>query len=244
MLLKQGTHSITRVFFMLVAGIVSIAAAPVQGSDTSANVRFVVETSAGKPLRDVVITLTTEALSNSEAPSNSEARTHIMDQVQSQFLPHVLAIRAGDQVEFPNSDNIRHHVYSFSEAKPFEIRLYADKPEAPVSFATPGLVVLGCNIHDQMLGYIYVSPKADQSVVTDPRGQATVEILAPLTTVRLWHERLSVDESYQKILSAAELEGLRNKDGDFVIAVDPEIPAPADTVSPDSASGFGNSMRR
>lgn len=240
MLFKEDLHSVIRVFIMLVA-VGYAAGVFAELSDATGHLRFYVETSSGEPLKDAVITLT-EGEHEIEPP----VHTHIMDQIHSQFVPHVLAIRAGDLVEFPNSDNIRHHVYSFSEAKPFEIRLYANKPEAPVNFATPGLVVLGCNIHDQMLGYIYVSAKSDLSVVTDERGYASVNTTGSVTGVSLWHERLSVDESFQKVLNLQEIRALRNKEGVYVITVDPEIPASVHThrATPDPSPGFGNSMRR
>jgi hypothetical protein len=68
----------------------------------------------------------------------------------------VSAVRVGTAVRFPNQDNIRHHVYSFSPAKKFELPLYKGSEAAPVVFDRPGLVVLGCNIHDWMVGYLYV----------------------------------------------------------------------------------------
>jgi plastocyanin len=82
--------------------------------------------------------------------------TAVMDQIDYQFVPHVLVVHTGTDVAFPNSDNVRHHVYSFSAAKRFELPLYAGASQAPVRFEQPGLVTLGCNIHDEMLGYILV----------------------------------------------------------------------------------------
>ena len=108
----------------------------------------------------------------------------IMDQVQVKFVPHVLAIEVGQAVIFPNSDNIRHHVYSFSEPKQFEIKLYQGVPKTPLAFTQPGLVALGCNIHDSMLGYIYVSPWPEFQV-TGESGMARLS--KPTNTVAVWH---------------------------------------------------------
>jgi plastocyanin len=72
------------------------------------------------------------------------------------FVPLVTVIQTGTPVQFPNMDPIRHHVYSFSTPKPFEIKLYAGTPVAPIVFEKPGEVVLGCNIHDHMLAFVYV----------------------------------------------------------------------------------------
>lgn len=81
----------------------------------------------------------------------------IIDQIDKSFNPKVLVAPVNSLVNFPNSDNIRHHVYSFSPAKTFELKLYANAPKEPILFDQSGLVVLGCNIHDSMVGYIYVA---------------------------------------------------------------------------------------
>lgn len=77
-------------------------------------------------------------------------------QIDRSFVPLVSIVRSGTSVHFPNRDSVRHHVYSFSPPKIFELKLYVGTPEKPVVFDTPGLVVLGCNIHDQMIGYVLV----------------------------------------------------------------------------------------
>lgn len=109
----------------------------------------------------------------------------IMDQIDVQFRPHVLTVPVGSKVLFPNSDNIRHHVYSFSPAKTFETQLYANEARPTIAFDTAGIVALGCNIHDQMRGYIYVSPH-QQSMVTDATGQVTVNLNGD-TELYIWH---------------------------------------------------------
>lgn len=79
-----------------------------------------------------------------------------MDQIDERFVPELLVIQTGSSVDFPNSDAVLHHVYSFSEAKTFELPLFHGKGYPPVLFDRPGLVVVGCNIHDHMVGYILV----------------------------------------------------------------------------------------
>ncbi len=108
----------------------------------------------------------------------------VMDQVDVRFVPHVLAIPQGQDVIFPNSDNIRHHVYSFSEPKRFEIKLYKGVPKTPIKFEQSGLVALGCNIHDSMLGYIIVSPWPEFAV-TDQSGM--VKLSRAVTRIAVWH---------------------------------------------------------
>jgi plastocyanin len=88
----------------------------------------------------------------------SAAKPAVMDQRDSAFVPRVLAVSVGSRVEFPNSDSVSHQVYSFSPAKRFQLALYKGETHPPVTFDQPGLVVLGCNIHDSMVGYILVTP--------------------------------------------------------------------------------------
>jgi len=111
-----------------------------------------------------------------------------MDQRNIAFVPQVLVVSVGTSVEFPNNDTVSHQVYSFSAAKKFQLPLYKGVIHPPVTFEKAGLVVLGCNIHDQMAGYIYVTDapffgKTDtQGVlhVTDvPGGEYTLTLWSP-----------------------------------------------------------------
>jgi plastocyanin len=134
----------------------------------------------GKPLADAVVEVLTAA---GEVTGNGVLE---MDQVQVQFSPRVLVINQGQSVAFPNSDNIRHHVYSFSSARPFEIKLYAAHPGAPLAFDTPGVVVLGCNIHDNMIGYIYVARSAVVGK-TDAAGLLSTAYSDQVQQLSAWH---------------------------------------------------------
>ncbi len=96
----------------------------------------------------------------------------VMDQIDEQFVPDLLVIGAGSRVDFPNSDAVLHHVYSFSEAKQFELALFHGRVHSPVVFDNPGLVVVGCNIHDHMVGYILVV-ESPLHGVTDEHGKIT-----------------------------------------------------------------------
>src|SRR5664279_833946 len=107
----------------------------------------------GKPLPDAVV-VAVPADGNIRLPSRPPQ--DVVDQVDKEFVPRVQAILVGTAVTFPNRDTVRHQVYSFSPAKRFELPLYTGVPQAVV-FDKPGVVVLGCNIHDWMVGYVYVS---------------------------------------------------------------------------------------
>lgn len=136
----------------------------------------------GKPLSDAVV-----SIPNQGEPADRDLV--LVDQVNKQFAPHVSLIDAGQWVNFPNSDNIRHHVYSFSQARTFEIKLYSGVPSNPIQFEQAGIVVLGCNIHDQMLGYIYVAAEQETTRLTDSEGKSKFPGNKP-DSVMVWHEHL------------------------------------------------------
>ena len=108
---------------------------------------------SGKPLVDTVV-FVTPVSGSAHRPAHTP-RTSI-DQVNKEFKPLVSIIETGTEVSFPNSDNVRHSIYSFSPAKPFSAKLYSGKQTPPVVFDNPGLVVLGCNIHDAMVAWVVV----------------------------------------------------------------------------------------
>jgi plastocyanin len=98
----------------------------------------------------------------------------VMDQRDLTFQPRVLVVEVGTSVEFPNNDSVSHQVYSFSAAKRFQLPLYKGERHSPVIFDQPGLVVLGCNIHDSMAGYIYVTDSPFFGI-TDTTGSLRLE---------------------------------------------------------------------
>lgn len=150
-----------------------------------------------KPIPNLIVGFDSHS-SVSNATVNNIA---VMDQVDAQFQPEVLLISKGQWVDFPNSDNVRHHVYSFSSPKPFEIKMFSGSEADAIQFDKSGLVVLGCNIHDSMIGYIYVS---DQEVTKISDSTGKVELLSTdlvnidrgatnssTVSATLWHPLLS-----------------------------------------------------
>jgi plastocyanin len=136
----------------------------------------------GVPIRDAVV----YAVPEGRTPPAAR-KTAIMDQKNRMFIPHVLPIQTGTSVRFPNSDDIRHHVYSFSPAKPFQLPLYKGTPANPIVFDRAGVVTLGCNIHDQMSAYIVIvdTPFFEK---TGPAGSATLkDVDAGRYSVHLWY---------------------------------------------------------
>jgi len=144
----------------------------------------------GAPLAGAVV-FVDELPPGVEAPSSGAGA--VMDQVQKQFVPHVLPVPVGTQVTFPNHDQIHHHVYSFSRTKTFELPLYKGENAPPVTFDGLGAAKIGCNIHDWMEAVVLVVP-TPYFAVTDDVGLFVLRDLPPGTWgVVAWHERQKGD---------------------------------------------------
>ena len=128
--------------------------------------------------------------------------TALIDQVGREFVPLVSVVQTGALVSFPNKDNIRHQVYSFSPAKTFELRLYSGTQASPVVFDKPGLVTLGCNIHDNMIAYALVVD-SPWFAKTDAAGKALLDGLpAGDYEIHAWHYRQAGTAVLSQRLSA------------------------------------------
>jgi plastocyanin len=150
----------------------------------------VVRDEAGAALADAVVVATREG----GTPPAVQPRAERIEQIDLEFVPRVKAIQVGTAVSFPNRDKVRHHVYSFSAPKRFDLPLYAGTPPQPVVFDVPGVVSIGCNIHDWMVGYIYVSD-SPYFAKSDADGAARVELPPGRYVVRVWHPRLASPEA-------------------------------------------------
>jgi plastocyanin len=150
----------------------------------------------GAPVDDAVVYVTT--IDGAHQPSTP--KTVDVGQADQMFVPHVRATTVGSLVNFPNSDHVQHHVYSFSEAKTFELPLYSGVPEDPTLFDKAGLVTLGCNIHDHMIGYILV---LDTPWYAEVRGgSGRIEGLpAGELAIEIWHPRLADQAPLQRTLT-------------------------------------------
>ena len=111
---------------------------------------------------------------------------YTMEQKAIAFQPHILVVPVGATVGFPNRDPFRHHVYSFSKAKKFDLKLYGRDETRSVVFDQPGVVALGCNIHDSMSGFIIVS-NTPYAAKTDRAGRVTIADVPPgAAKLRIW----------------------------------------------------------
>ncbi|MDC1528420.1 methylamine utilization protein [Gammaproteobacteria bacterium] len=158
------------------------------------NLEVVLEDQKGNPLKDAVIEIILPAI---PVPADWDYEG-LMDQKDKEFINNVVTIVAGSYVNFPNSDDIQHHVYSFSDNNTFELPLYSDTNADPVLFEKPGVTVVGCNIHDWMLGYIYVG-ESHLMALSDDLGIAVINDLpAGNYRFKLWHERARRQDQFSE----------------------------------------------
>jgi plastocyanin len=159
-----------------------------------------VATTSGIKAADAVIVF--DPLDATPPPSHDKA---IIDQVNKQYVPRVTVVRTGTEVTFPNSDRIRHQVYSFSKPNKFTLKLYAGSPPTPVTFDKPGLVVLGCNIHDHMVAFVGVVD-SPYFVKTPPSGTAALNLPAGRYRMRVWHpNEIDAEPPREVAVSAAPM---------------------------------------
>ncbi len=153
---------------------------------------------------------------NQKADSSNDT-TYIMDQINKQFEPHVLIVPQNSLVSFPNSDDIRHHVYSFSPTKTFELKLYSGRPKQPLLFDQHGIVTIGCNIHDAMVGYIYVSNTT--AAKTDLEGKALIFADTDKNIeINIWHPDQSKGLNHHKKVTLTSAM-IANKEAVFVLDI-------------------------
>lgn len=160
----------------------------------AAPVEVAVADAAGRPLAAAVVFLESPAARAAAKPLQG----YEIGQQDKQFQPQVNVVTLGSQVRFPNRDTVRHHVYSFSPAKTFDLPLYAGTPAAPLRFDKPGVVSIGCNIHDWMIGYIVVLD-TPYFAKTDAKGHAALALPPGKYRLRTWHPRLAGEAPEQTL---------------------------------------------
>lgn len=192
-----------------------LAAAPA----AAAQLAVQVSNPAGQPVVDAGVYAT---LLSGVAPMRPKREISI-EQSNKQFVPLVSIAQTGTLVNFPNRDPFRHHVYSFSPAKSFEIKLYSGVPAKPVMFDKPGEVVLGCNIHDTMIAHVLIVD-TPFFAKTDSQGRALLEQLpAGDYEVRMWYPGAASVPAPQKLRLGATEAGTAS----FAFAGKPQAPAGA-----------------
>jgi plastocyanin len=142
---------------------------------------------AGKPLADAVVMLEPVGAALPVRPMTGVR----IAQHDLQFNPQVSVVTVGSPVLFPNEDTVRHHVYSYSSAKTFQIKLYAGVPHTPIVFDKPGIAVLGCNIHDGMLAWVVVTDTPLWARSAAGGRAKVIDVPAGSYQMHVWHSSLA-----------------------------------------------------
>lgn len=172
-------------FRRFLASIVLIAGMSAAGACPAADLSVLVRDRAGRPVRDAVVMLN----ATGAASPRPEGGYTVLQQ-NLKFSPFVLIVPVGADVSFPNRDTVRHHVYSFSPANRFELKLYGREAARNVTFRNVGAAAIGCNIHDQMVAFIRVVD-TPYALKTDGNGVASIRGLpGGGARVVVWHPSL------------------------------------------------------
>lgn len=151
------------------------------------SVSFELKDRKGEIFEDAVVSFVPNDKSLITAPNTQ--LTPEMEQKNKMFVPHILVVQKGQNVSFPNRDDIQHHVFSFSETKSFELELYKEDVPSPLLFESAGDVELGCSVHDWMLGYIKVV-ETSYFAKTDADGRVAIDLPQGGYSLSVWHPRI------------------------------------------------------
>lgn len=162
--------------------VCAVLAAGLAGTAFAAPVAVQVVGADNRPVAGAVVSLTVPGV-----PPPPVRGPYVVSQQNIQFNPHLTIVPVGATVTFPNLDKVRHHVYSFSKPKRFELKLFGREDNRSVTFDTPGAVALGCNIHDAMKGIVYVTG-SPYTAATGADGWVRLNVAAAkAATVSVWH---------------------------------------------------------
>lgn len=198
------------IVFIAVAGSLFLLADQFAVAENSQSI--LVQDAEGQPVPGAVVFLETATANPLGSPA-----TVVIDQRDKRFVPRVSVIQTGTVVSFPNNDSVSHHVYSFANSNSFELPLYKGETRPSITFENPGLVTLGCNIHDSMLGYILIVDTPYFST-TDKTGIALLSVPDSIFSpqgIRIWSPRLD----NTNILSAAKTEMLNTAADSTILAL-------------------------
>lgn len=179
--LAAAAQATVRVTVLALAGLLAPAAA------AAASVSVQVLSSSGQPLEHAAVFLESREARSAIKPMKGVE----VQQLDKRFDPLVTIVTTGTELHFPNRDKVRHHVYSFSAPKAFELKLYTGTPANPVLFDKPGIVVLGCNIHDRMMAWVVVvdTPYLGRTAAD---GQVSLREVPPGSyRLRVWHPEMA-----------------------------------------------------
>jgi plastocyanin len=149
---------------------------------------YTVKDATGALVADAVLWL--ERLDGPATAPTAPPEPVAIVQADEEFRPAVTVVAVGTRVEFPNRDKVQHHIYSLSKAKRFEFPLYRPGTTETIVCDQPGVIVLGCNIHDWMAAYVVVVP-TPYFARTDATGRAQLAAPAGRYRLEVWHARLA-----------------------------------------------------
>lgn len=153
--------------FHRLLSLFAVASAIACSTASGGTVDVVVTDANGKPAANAVV-----ALANDTAqPASHVPPRSVIDQQHETFLPLVVLVRKGGEVVFTNNDTTMHQVYSFSAIKQFQFEIDKGQVSKPVIFDKAGVAAIGCNIHDNMVAYVFVAD-APYAAITDAKGTA------------------------------------------------------------------------
>ena len=162
----------------------------VSGPSGAADLVVQVRDKDGQPVADAVVTLAPRGGAAAPSAAAIPSEPLIVDQRNETFIPYVLVVPRGGEVAFRNSDLTRHHVYSFSPVRAFEFVLVPGQQSSAVRLERAGVVAVGCNIHDRMVAYLYVTD-LPWHALTDKDGRATLSgVPEAAYDMQTWHPRL------------------------------------------------------
>lgn len=180
--------------------ILILVASPASAGTLTVEVR----TAGGAPVANAVVMLYP---GGRPASIGGARRTYQVEQRSLQFSPFVLVVPVGSSVSFPNFDRVRHHVYSFSPVRRFQLGLFAGAQSRSILFDRPGFVPLGCNIHDGMIAFVAVADTALAAKTNAAGRVAFANVPAGETLVRVWHPYLRAPGSQIEFRKAVPRAG-------------------------------------
>jgi plastocyanin len=151
-----------------------------------------------KPVSNAVVTIRPLDAAT-KLPSRLTTTDGVVNQIDREFVPRVSVLPVGSKVSFPNRDVVQHSVYSFSKTKTFDIPIYAGASPQVITLDKPGVIVLGCNIHDWMVGYIVVVDTPIAEMTKDDGSATANDIPKGSYSVRVWHSQMKAGEWSQNI---------------------------------------------
>jgi plastocyanin len=157
----------------------------------AANVSAEITDQGGRPVANAVVMLLPDSRTGMPAAATRLAMDHVVDQRDETFIPMVTIVPRGGRIAFTNNDQTMHQVYSFSPVKQFEFMLAHQEKSAAVVFDKVGVAAIGCNIHDLMIAYAFVTD-SPWTALTDEHGKLDIaDVPAGGYTTQIWHPRLS-----------------------------------------------------